>query len=123
MGDERSIHELKLFFFQTSFEWANALGVVNFISLPAMMDFCPFIPLFFIYLFIFLGLLAHCLCALFYFFLILIFNEVYYLSKNQKFIVGDILTIMFTSFILRKLELGCFYEHKGVRQVSHNRPS
>ena len=96
MGDERSIHELKLFFFQTLFEWANASGVVNFISRPDMMDFCPFIPVFF-----FLGLLAHCLCALFFFFfLILIFNEVYYLSKKQKFIVGDILTIMFTSFIL-----------------------
>ena len=47
MGDERSIHELKLFFFQTLFEWANASGVVNFISLPDMMDFCPFIPVFF----------------------------------------------------------------------------
>lgn len=43
-GDERLIHELKLFFFQTLFEWANASGVVNFISLPEMMDFCTFIP-------------------------------------------------------------------------------
>ena len=97
MGDERSIHELKLFFFQTLFEWANASGVVNFISLPDMMDFCPFIPVFF-----FFGpfsTLPVCL-VFFFFFLILIFNEVYYLSKKQKFIVGDILTIMFTSFIL-----------------------
>ena len=44
MGEERSIHELKLFFFQTLFEWASALGVVNFISLPDMMDFCTSIP-------------------------------------------------------------------------------
>ena len=43
VGDERSIHELKLFFFQTLFDWANALGVVNFISLPDIMDFCAFI--------------------------------------------------------------------------------
>ena len=43
-GDERSIHELKLFFFQNLFEWANASDVVNFISLPDMMDFCTFIP-------------------------------------------------------------------------------
>ena len=32
-GDERSIHELKLFFFQTLFDWANASGVVNFLFL------------------------------------------------------------------------------------------
>ena len=38
-GDERSIHELKHFFFQTLFEWANASGVVNFISLPDMIFF------------------------------------------------------------------------------------
>ena len=43
-GDERSIHELKHFFFQTLFEWSNALGVVTFISLPNMFDFCTFIP-------------------------------------------------------------------------------
>ena len=51
MGDERSIHELKLFFFQALFEWASASGVVNFISLPDMMDFCPFIPVFFFWAF------------------------------------------------------------------------
>ena len=44
-GNERSIHELKHFFFQTLFEWTNALDVVNFISLLDMMDFCTFIPL------------------------------------------------------------------------------
>ncbi|KAL0016506.1 hypothetical protein SO802_003575, partial [Lithocarpus litseifolius] len=44
VGEERSIHELKLFFFQTLFEWENASGVVNFISLPDMMDFCTSIP-------------------------------------------------------------------------------
>ena len=43
-GNERSIHELKHFFFQTLFEWTNALDVVNFISLLDMMDFCTFIP-------------------------------------------------------------------------------
>ena len=39
-GDERSIHELKLFFLQTLLEWANASGVVTFMSLPDMLHFC-----------------------------------------------------------------------------------
>ena len=42
-GNERSIHELKLLFFQTLFYWANATGVFTFISLPDMLDFCTFI--------------------------------------------------------------------------------
>ena len=42
-GNERLIHELKLFFFQSLFEWANASGVISFNSLPDMLDFCTFI--------------------------------------------------------------------------------
>ena len=39
-GDERLIKELK--FFQILFEWAYTSGVVTFISLPDMLDFCTF---------------------------------------------------------------------------------
>ena len=46
-GNERSIHALKLFFFQTLFDWANATGVFTFISLLDMLDFCTFIVTFF----------------------------------------------------------------------------
>ena len=46
-GNERSIHELKLLFFQTLFDWANATGVFTFISLLDMLDFCTFIVTFF----------------------------------------------------------------------------
>ena len=69
-GDERWIHELKLFFLQTLLEWANVLGFVTFMSLLDMLDFVPSWP-----------------CALFLFFLLTFFNfnEVYYLSK--KFIM------------------------------------
>ena len=46
-GNERSIHELKLLFFQTFFDWANATSVFTFISLLDMLDFCTFIVSFF----------------------------------------------------------------------------
>jgi len=46
-GNERSIHALKLFFFQTLFDWENATGVFTFISLLDMLDFCTFIVTFF----------------------------------------------------------------------------
>ena len=46
-GNERSIHELKLLFFQTFFDWANATSVFTFISLLDMLNFCTFIVSFF----------------------------------------------------------------------------
>ena len=60
-GNERSIHELTLLFFQTLFDWANAMGFFSFIPLLDMLDFCTFIVTFFFPLL----LLAHSLCALF----------------------------------------------------------
>ena len=42
-GNERLIHELKLLFFQTLFDWANDTGVFTFIYLLNMLDFCTFI--------------------------------------------------------------------------------
>ena len=44
-GIERSIHELKLLaftfiYFFTLRDWANALGVFSFTSLPDILDFC-----------------------------------------------------------------------------------
>ena len=39
-GNERSIHNLKRSFFQTLFEWVNALGVSSFNSLHDSLDFC-----------------------------------------------------------------------------------
>ena len=39
-GNERSIHNLKLSFFQTLFEWVNASGVSSFNSLHDLLDFC-----------------------------------------------------------------------------------
>ena len=50
-GNERSIHELKLLFFQTLFDWANATGVFTFISLLDMLDFCTFIATWFFFFF------------------------------------------------------------------------
>ena len=41
-GSEKSVHELKLLFFQTLFDWANTSGVFTFNSLPDMLDFCTF---------------------------------------------------------------------------------
>ena len=41
-GDTMLINELKFFFFQTLFEWTNVSGVVTFISLSDMLDFCIF---------------------------------------------------------------------------------
>ena len=38
-GNERPIHDLKLSFFHTLFEWANASGVSTFNSLPDLPDF------------------------------------------------------------------------------------
>ena len=67
-GDERWIHELKLFFLQTSLEWVNALGFITFMSLPDMLIFVPSL------------LFRFFLCCLFF-----NFNEVHYLSK--KFIM------------------------------------
>ena len=82
-GDERWIHELKLFVLQTLLEWANASGFVTFMSLLDMLDFVPSL----LFRFFLCCLLAHCLCALFLFFLLTFFNfnEIYYLSK--KFIM------------------------------------
>ena len=39
---ERWIHDLKLSFFQTLFEWTNALGVFHFISFSDLIDRCTF---------------------------------------------------------------------------------
>ena len=58
-GNERSIHELKLLFFQTLLDCAKSSGVFTFISLPDMLDLCTF--------FVALLPLAHCLCAFFLF--------------------------------------------------------
>ena len=63
-GDERWIHELKLFFLQTLLEWANASGFVTFMSLLDMLYFVPSL----LFRFFLCCLLAHCLCALFLFF-------------------------------------------------------
>ena len=41
--NERSIHELTLLFFQTLFDWENAMGFFSFIPLLDMLDFCTFI--------------------------------------------------------------------------------
>ena len=62
-GDERWIHELKLFFLQTLLEWANALGFVTFMSLLDMLIFVPSL----LFRFFLCCLLTHCLCALFLF--------------------------------------------------------
>ena len=63
-GDERWIDELKLFFLQTSLEWANALGFVTFMSFPDMLIFVPSL----LFRFFLCCLLVCCLCALFLFF-------------------------------------------------------
>ena len=39
---ERSIHDLKLSFFHTLFEWTNALEVFTFTSMPDLLDNCTF---------------------------------------------------------------------------------
>ena len=39
---ERSIHDLMLSFFNTLFEWTNALEVFTFTSLPDVLDNCTF---------------------------------------------------------------------------------
>ena len=39
---ERSIHDLMLSFFNTLFEWTNALEVFTFTSLPDLLDNCTF---------------------------------------------------------------------------------
>ena len=70
-GNERSIHELKLLFFQTLIDWANASGVFTFISLPNMLDLCTFIVS---------STLLVCFFPLY--FLTSLFSEVYYLSKT-----------------------------------------
>ena len=71
-GNERSIHELKLLFFQTLFDWANATGAFTFISLLDMLDFCTFIVTFFfpvcLFPFVF-SLLFSMKLLLFFFFL------------------------------------------------------
>jgi len=36
------IHDLMLSFFQTLFEWTNALGVFHFISFSDLIDRCTF---------------------------------------------------------------------------------
>ena len=73
-GNERSIHELKLLFFQTFFDWANAMSVFTFISLLDMLDFCTFIVSFF-------SLVASSTRPVFFFFSAFL-NEFYYLSKK-----------------------------------------
>ena len=47
-GNGRSIHELKLLFFQILLDWANASGVFTFISLD-ILDFCTFIVSFYFF--------------------------------------------------------------------------
>lgn len=44
-GNERLIHDLKLSFIQTLFEWANALGVSTVSSFPDLLDFCTSIAI------------------------------------------------------------------------------
>ena len=80
-GDERSIHELKHFFFQTLLNgqmlWVLLLSFLFLICLtfvPSfLISFSSLLPF---------STLPVCL-VLFLFFLISIFNEVYYLSKKK----------------------------------------
>ena len=55
---ERSIHDLMLSFFNTLFEWTNALEVFTFTSLPDLLDNCTFHTKRFIF-FCLLLLIAH----------------------------------------------------------------
>ena len=73
-GNERSIHELILLFFQTLFDWVNATRVFTFISLLDMLDFCTFIVTYFFpcCLFQHTTYVLHC---------DLLFHVLYYLSK------------------------------------------
>lgn len=61
-GNERSIQDLKLYFFQTLFEWTNAMGVFTLISLSDLIDRCAFLsPSFYLVFSCFFSTLPVCL--------------------------------------------------------------
>ena len=62
-GSERSIHDLKLSFFQALFVWINASGVFTFNSLADLLDSCTFLALYF---YCIANSLVHC-CVLWFF--------------------------------------------------------
>ena len=62
-GSERSIHDLKLSFFQALFVWINASSVITFNCLVDLLESCTFHT---IYIYYIANSLVHC-CVLWFF--------------------------------------------------------
>ena len=80
---ERSIHDLKLSFFHTLFEWTNALEVFTFTSMPDLLDNCTFHTSQFFFFFGFYSLQHIFLCA--FGLWLIVFTHLFFLELSVLF--------------------------------------